>query len=110
MLEVRRYITKQGRIPLAEWLDSFRDRKIRQRIQNRLLRLEAGNLGDCKSLGQGLWELRLDFGSGYRIYYGQIGLVIILLLCAGDKSSQSRDIELARSYWREYESRRTDDG
>lgn len=110
MLEVRRYITKQGRIPIAEWLDSFRDRKIRQRIQNRLLRLEAGNLGDCKSLGQGLWELRLDFGSGYRIYYGQIGLVIILLLCAGDKSSQSRDIELARSYWREYESRRTDDG
>jgi putative addiction module killer protein len=109
MLEVRRYITKQGRIPIAEWLDSFRDRKIRQRIQNRLLRLEAGNRGDCKSLGQGLWELRLDFGSGYRIYYGQVGSAIILLLCAGDKGSQPRDIEVARGYWRDYESRHTND-
>ena len=75
----------------------------RARIQARILRFEMGNLGDHKSVGEGVWEARVMFGPGYRIYFGKEGLSVILLLLGGDKSSQARDIRKARQLWKEYE-------
>ena len=100
--DVQVYQTTDGREPFNEWLVSIRDIESQDRIRARLERLEDGNLGDCKSVGEGVFELRIHFGAGYRVYFGQIGNTIILLLCGGDKSSQRRDIERAKMYWLEY--------
>jgi len=75
---------------------------VQARIQARVLRFELGNLGDHKSGGGGVWEARLDFGPGYRLYFGQDGAVVILLLCGGDKSTQKKDIRQAKAYWERY--------
>jgi putative addiction module killer protein len=72
------------------------------RIEQRIRRLEHGNLGDYKSVGEGVYELRLDFGPGYRIYFGQKNETLVILLCGGDKSTQKNDIILAKTLWREY--------
>ena len=91
--------------PFTEWFLSIRDTKTRQRIQARLTSVRAGNLGNHRFVGNGVWELRLDFGPGYRIYYSEVDNTIVLLLCGGDKSSQQRDIERAKHYWTEYKER-----
>jgi len=65
-------------------------------------RLEQGNYGDCKALGNGIFELRLFFGPGYRIYFGEDGQKLVILLCGGDKSTQNQDITIVQSYWQEY--------
>ena len=96
------YRTPNGRIPFSEWLESIQDQRTQSRIQARLDRLETGNFGDCHAVGAGVFELRLHFGAGYRIYFGEIDNTIVLLLCAGDKSSQTRDIERAKDYWLQY--------
>jgi putative addiction module killer protein len=75
---------------------------VRARIQARVLRFETGNLGDHKSIGGGVWEARLMFGGGYRIYFGKDGNSIIVLLAGGDKSSQAEDISRVRGFWRDY--------
>lgn len=80
----------------AKWLTDLRDRNARARIQTRIRRLSLGNPGDVKPIGEGISELRIDYGPGYRVYYMQRGPIIIVLLCGGDKSSQSRDIALAK--------------
>ena len=80
----------------SDWLHSFRDAKIKGRILTRIDRLYFGLLGDAKSVGSGVSELRLDFGPGYRIYFGKKGSELYLLLSGGDKSSQSRDIKKAQ--------------
>ena len=77
--------------PLIEWLNSLKDINIKARINNRLRRIEMGNLGDFKSVGEGVFELRFDFGAGYRVYFAEVDNVIVLLLCGGDKNSQSKD-------------------
>lgn len=74
-------------------------------IQKRLRRVELGNLGDYQSVGEGVCELRIDYGPGYRVYFGQIEMKIVLLLCGGDKSTQEQDIRQAIKYWRDYEKR-----
>jgi putative addiction module killer protein len=91
--------------PFTKWFLSIRDTSVQQRIQARLTSVRAGNLGDHRSVGGGISELRLDFGTGYRIYFGQVDTTIVLLLCGGDKSSQQRDIERAKNYWIEYKER-----
>lgn len=96
------YQTQNGREPFTEWLKSIRDRRTRTRIQERLERLEIGNVGDCQSVGGGVYELRLQFGPGYRIYFGEVDNTLVLLLCGGDKASQTQDIERAKTYWLEY--------
>ena len=96
------YRQKDGTEPFTSWLFSLRDRQARQRIEARLARLEQGNYGDVKPIGEGLSELRLFFGSGYRIYFGEHEGRLVVLLCGGDKASQSKDIKLAKTYWKEY--------
>lgn len=81
--------------PVIEWLNSL-DGGFRKRINQRILRLEEGNFGDCKKLSEDISELRFDFGKGYRIYYTEINGVIVLLINGGDKSEQSKDIEKAQ--------------
>ncbi|MEH1889232.1 MAG: type II toxin-antitoxin system RelE/ParE family toxin [Nostoc sp.] len=89
----------------SEWLESLRDRKAKAKIRARLDRVEDGNLGDSKSVGDGVFELRIDYSSGYRIYFGQEGSTIIIVLCGGDKSTQDKDIVKAKEYWKDYRSR-----
>ena len=100
-LTIQEYITQDGRSPFREWLDSL-GVVVRARIQARVLRFEMGNLGDHKSVGGGVWEARLMFGAGYRIYFGKDGNSVIVLLVGGEKSSQSQDISRAKGFWRDY--------
>jgi putative addiction module killer protein len=86
---------RQTRV-FAEFLNGLRDSRARARIAARIDRLAAGNPGDVKPVGDGLSELRIDYGPGYRIYYKQQGQVLIVLLCGGDKGSQKRDIAKAK--------------
>jgi putative addiction module killer protein len=79
----------------AEWLDGLRDIHARARVQARIERLAAGNPGDVKPVGEGVSELRIDYGPGYRVYFIQKGSVSIILLAGGDKSTQARDIKTA---------------
>lgn len=106
MIEIREYVTEDGRNPFQEWLDSLKDRQTLARIDLRLNRIRLGNIGDTKSVGHGVYEIRLTFGPGYRIYFGRRGDTIIILLHGGDKGSQSRDIELAQFRWAEYQKRK----
>ena len=94
--------TATNREPFTDWLNSLRDAPNRRRILRRLVRLESGNFGDCKPVGGGVSELRFFFGPGYRVYFGQDGDTIVVLLCGGDKDSQRRDIRQAQIYWKEY--------
>ena len=103
--ELRIFVTEEGREPFNEWLASLNDRKVRAKIRVRLDRVSLGNFGDCHGVGEGVQELRMDYGSGYRIYLGQDGSTIVLLLCGGDKSTQTKDIENAKRYWNEYRRR-----
>jgi putative addiction module killer protein len=107
VLEVRHYLTQGGRDPFQDWFEQLRDTKAKIQILRRINRLELGNLGDHKFCRNGVWELRINHGPGYRVYYAQSGETVILLLCAGDKSSQSRDIEHAVANWQDWQ-RRTD--
>lgn len=96
------YSDVKGIEPFIQWLNRLRDDRTRRRILMRLRRLEQGNFGDCKSLTGGIFELRLRFGSGYRIYYAVIDINRVLLLCGGDKGGQQSDINHARKYWNDY--------
>lgn len=96
------YVDEHGQEPFTEWLDSLRDVMGRKRILARVGRLEHGNYGDCEPVGEGVSELRMFFGSGYRVYIGEEGKNIVVLLCGGDKSTQTEDIETAKTYWKEH--------
>ena len=102
--EIQRYVTVDGQVPFDNWYNSLRDSKISTIIDKRLNRVILGNLGDCQSVGEGVFELRIDYGPGFRIYFGQVGTTIIILLCGGDKSTQDRDIRQAIEYWTDYRS------
>ena len=99
------YLTENGRAPFSEWLEALRDEKAQAKIRVRLDRVRLGNLGDWAAVGEGVGELRIHYGPGYRVYFGQVGSAIVLLLCGGDKSTQSRDIQMAQAYWRDYRRR-----
>lgn len=100
--EIEFYRTQNGRIPFTKWFESLRDTRVQARIEARLVLLEAGNFGDYRSVGRGVFELRVHIGAGYRIYFGEVDNTVVLLLCGGDKSSQQRDIERAKMYWQDY--------
>jgi len=104
-MELRRYLTASGRDVFGEWLSELRDVRARAKIVARIDRLSVGNFGDCKALRGGLFELRIDWGAGYRVYYALAGKACVLLLCGGDKRKQSFDIKRALEYLKDYRER-----
>ena len=106
MTKTRRvYQTKDGKTPYEDWLDGLKDVVGRAKIRGRLDRATLGNFGDHRSVGGGIIELKIDHGPGYRVYIGQHGQEIIVLLCGGDKSTQEKDIAKAHKYWEDYRRR-----
>jgi len=93
---------KGGSTPFLKWLASLKDGRAVAIVRARLNRIRLGNFGDCKSVGGGVEEVRIDFGPGYRIYFGRRGYLVVVLLCGGDKRTQARDIQAAQQYWKEY--------
>lgn len=106
MKEIRIFKTISGKEPFEDWLVNIKDKTIKARIRRRIDRLMLGHEGDSKSVSKGVYELRLMFGSGYRIYYGKLGDLIIVLLLGGDKSTQEDDIKKAQAYWKESQENR----
>ena len=104
MIEIRRYITPTGRDAVGEWLADLGD-QARAKVATRIDRLALGNFGDCKSLREGVSELRIDWGPGYRLYYAILGRTCVLLLCGGDKRKQSSDINRAIEYFKDAKGR-----
>ena len=92
MYEIRHYLTQKDVDVFAEWREQLRDTKAKVAIDRRIYRAESGNFGDHKFCRDGVWELRIDVGQGYRVYYAIAGTQIVLLLCAGDKRTQDADI------------------
>ncbi len=101
-VEVRHYLTPEGRDPFAEWIERLRDKRAAAAILLRIGRVERGLFGDARPVGDGVSELRIDIGPGYRVYFGRIGERIVLLLCGGDKRRQDDDIARAKRYWADY--------
>lgn len=100
------YQTPEGEEPFTRWYRSLRDVEAVARITRRLDRMEAGNTGDCKAVGEGVLELRVDYGPGYRVYFGQDGDTWVVLLVGGDKRTQAKDIQSAKRYWCDYKERK----
>ena len=107
MFEIRHYIDSKGKDPFDDWLTGLRDSRAQAKIATRIDRLALGNFGDHKSLGGSLFELRVDWGPGYRVYYAVAGKASLLLLCGGDKRKQTADIAAARRYLNDYKKRST---
>lgn len=96
------YEDEHGNEPYTEWFTRLRDAQSKARIEIRLKRLAAGLYGNCEPVGEGVSELRMFFGPGYRVYFGEEADNIVILLCGGDKSTQKQDIKTAKDFWKEY--------
>ncbi len=99
------YTDTNGHSPYARWLKKIRDKTARARIMLQIERMRLGLSGDWKPIGDGLSELRIHYGPGYRVYYGKPGKRIVLILGGGNKRSQQADISLAKSRWKDYRTR-----
>ncbi len=104
--EVRHYTTPSGSKPFQEWVRGLKDIRVRAAIRKRVYRLQKGILGDCKTVGHGMYELRIHFGPGYRMYIGKDAATIVVLLCGGDKRTQQKDIAKAKTFWEDYNKRK----
>jgi putative addiction module killer protein len=100
--EIKKLELQNKLVPFDEWFDSLRDRKQQVAVDARLTRVRAGNFGDCKSVGGGVFELRIAQGPGLRVYYGLQGQQVVILLDGGDKSTQARDIRRAQQLWQQF--------
>lgn len=107
--EIDYYIAESGRKPFKDWLEGLKDVTGRAKIRVRLDRVRLGNLGDSRSVGDGVRELKIDYGPGYRVYFALEGERLILLVLGGDKATQGRDIIKAKDYWCDHQ-RRKDHG
>jgi putative addiction module killer protein len=105
MIEIVRYRCTDGSEPFTEWLNSLRDKGVQAKIRVRLRRLEAKNFGDVKPVGEGVSELRIPVGPGYRVYCARRGRQLVILLCGGDKNSQEADVKHAKKFWKEWKKR-----
>jgi len=106
VIVVREYLDATGRSPIARWFDDL-DAVAAAKVTTALARLAGGNVSNTKSLGGGIHEIKIDFGPGYRVYFGYDGPTLVLLLAGGTKKRQSKDIETAAARWRDYRLRRT---
>ena len=104
-MELRGYIDEHGNKPFAVWFDRL-DKAAAAKVAITLSRVEQGNFSNVKGVGQGVFENRIDFGPGYRIYFGKDGDLLVILLCGGTKKRQERDIELAQARWVDYKRRK----
>jgi putative addiction module killer protein len=104
-LSVVHYVTETGKDLYQSWLDRLKDRTAKIAITRRVIRIELGDLGDHKRIGDGVSELRIDVGPGYRVYYGSVEKMIVVLLIAGTKGTQERDILRAKTYWQNFQQR-----
>ena len=105
MIELVVYVTEEGKAPFDDWFDKL-DTAAALKVRTALARVETGNLGDVKPIGQGVSERRISFGPGYRVYFGKDGDKIVILLCGGTKKRQSKDIEQAKVFWDDYKNRK----
>jgi putative addiction module killer protein len=105
MIEILRYLAPSGEDVVGHWLATLRDARTRAKIEARFARIAVGNFGDCKGVQGGVFELRIDYGPGYRVYYAMINPKTVLLLSGGDKSTQATDITRAVRYWSDYKRR-----
>jgi putative addiction module killer protein len=104
-IEIRHYVNRAGKDVFDDWLTRLGDARAQAKVATRIGRLAAGNFGGCKPLRQGLCELRINWGPGYRVYYAMLGSVCVLLLCGGDKRKQPSDIDRALGYLKDYKER-----
>ena len=109
MIELEVYITNDGKAPIDDWFNGL-DATAAVKVRTALARIESGNWGDIKPVGQGVFERRITFGPGYRIYFGRDGDTLIILLCGGTKKRQRNDIEKAKSCWVDYKRRKSRKG
>jgi len=105
-LKIQDYNTKSSRNPFRDWVKRLRDTKARSIIRDRIYRISNANFGDYKQLNFGVYEIRIHYGPGYRVYFGKDEDVVVILLCGGDKRSQKRDINKAKEYWNDYNQRK----
>ncbi len=103
--DIKIYASENGKEPFREWLDNLKDIDTQALIFQRLQRIKLGNFGDCKPIGEGLWEFRIHHKTGIRIYYARVGQHLILIIGGGDKRSQERDIIKAKKYLEDYKRR-----
>ena len=96
------YETADGKVPFREWLYDLSNERTQEIIRSRIGRLRSGNFGNCKSVGAGVFELRIHHGPGYRIYFGEVEKTIVLLLLGGEKDTQIRDIMKAQDFWEDF--------
>ena len=105
MIEIRYYVASSGDQPFAEWFADL-DPIARAKVARAIARMEQGNLSNVKSVGEGVLEYKIDFGPGYRVYFGRDGNTLVILLTGGTKKRQQRDIETAIEYWQDYKQSR----
>ncbi len=105
MIEIREYIDHRGRSPFGRWFNSL-DTNVAAKVRTALARMESGNLSNVRAVGSEVLERRIHIGSGYRVYFGNDGNALVILLGGGTKQRQQNDIEHARELWREYKSRK----
>lgn len=106
---INEYKDANGNSPYGEWLGKLRDAKAKARIMLQVDRMELGLFGDSQPVGEGLSELRIHYGPGYRVYYAKAGKRLYLVLCGGSKSTQSKDIKKVRTFWKDYQQRNRHD-
>ena len=105
MVAIREYVDPEGRSPHARWFNRL-DAQAAAKVTTALVRMEQGNLSNAKGVGAGVFEHRIDFGPGYRVYFGKDGDALIILLGGGTKKRQQRDIETAQDFWQKYRRRK----
>ena len=105
MFDVREYLDSADRSPFGQWFANL-DAAAASKVTIAIARIEQGNLSNVKAVGGGVLEYRIDFGPGYRVYFGRDGDVLVILLAGGTKKRQQRDIETAKAHWADYKQRR----